>query len=140
MRFNRIKLPILTTLLASIFIGCTDAVSFSANISERFCLEHTGPEDKPLLGICFLQSSVTSISLSPENYTINVKTSDVADIKELFKSLSKPSCPEKYGTYVSNENSAIYVCKEQMKIFLNRVRQKINLPESTLIDSLLLRL
>jgi hypothetical protein len=134
----RIGIFVPAILLACTLMGCIENIA--AHEMESICFQHTGPEDKPLPSICVMQHSTGSPSLSPENYRINVVTSEIEAIKKLARSLDTPRCLGEYGSYATIAQPKIIICKKDMKTFLHTVKQFADSPTSRLIDELLLRI
>ncbi|NEP13184.1 MAG: hypothetical protein F6K14_23860 [Symploca sp. SIO2C1] len=110
------------------------------NSSESFCLQHTGQQDKPLPTVCVVQNEAASHSPSSANYVIQIETSETEAIKELARRFDKPSCLGQYGSYVTMGLPEVVICREDMKIFLQTVKQFADSSTSSLIDQLLLRI
>lgn len=133
-----INAVISAALLSCVLIGCN--VNAEGDRGESFCLRHTGPQDKPLPTICFVQNETASHSLNSENYVIEVRTSDAEAIKELVRSFDEPSCRGEYGAYATNGPPEVVVCKKDMKIFLQEVKRFADASTIKSIDELLSRI
>ena len=140
---DRIYQYIINVILIAALVACVP-IGHTANAvdrceSESFCLRHTGPQDKSLPTICFVQNEM--VNLNNENYVIEVRISDVKAIKKLAKNFDEPSCRGEYGSYASNGHPQVVICKENMKIFLREVKKRLaDASVINSIDQLLLRL
>jgi hypothetical protein len=134
---------IINAVISTALLGCV-LIGYMANAEvdrrESFCLRHTGPQDKPLPTICFVQNETASYSPNGENYVIEVRTSEVEIIKELARSFNEPSCRGEYGAYVTNGRPEAIICRKNMKIFLQEVKRFADASTTNSIDELFSRI
>ncbi len=138
MHYDRINVLVPAVLLACVIVGDTSNVAVDR--PESFCLRHTGPQDKPLPTICFVQNEAASHLPSSENYMINVETSETKAIEELVRSFDEPACLGKYGSYATIGPPEVVICRKDMKTLLQTAKQFADPLTSDLIDELYLRI
>ena len=112
------------------------------NVVQSFCLEHIGPQDKPLATICFVKDKVKKHSslLKSEYYVIIVNTSQIAAVIKMANSFAEPLCSEEYGAYASKREPMLIICRKNMKIFLQEIKQYADASAIESIDRLILRI
>ena len=138
---------IINAVISVVLLGCI-LVGPTANAEvakgEIFCLQHLGPQDKPLWTICFAQNEMKIPD--GELGVIEVIVSDIEAIKELVRSFAKPSCQEgyygAYGSYATGSYGPpeVIICRKEMKLFLQEVKRFTDASTINSIDSLLLRI
>ena len=138
MPYYRINVVVLAVLLAYVPIG--DTSNAIVDKPQSFCLRHTGPQDKSLPKLCFVQKEAAGHSPPSEKYTLNVKTSETEAFRELVKSFDEPICLGKYGSYATIGLPEIVVCRKDMKKLLQTAKRFADPLTSELIDELYLRI
>jgi hypothetical protein len=106
---------------------------------QYFCLEHSGPQDKPLPTLCFVNGH-TALAQSSQTNIIQIKTPKVDAIQKLATGLHQANCLGDYGAYVSQESPVIVICRAEMKIFLRQVKKLVSPLPTTALEALLLRI
>lgn len=89
-----------------------------------FCLQHTGPQDKPLPALCFAHDKQSSDSSEDEDYLIAIQISDVRAVEELAKNYDNASCRGEYGSYATKDGQSpkVVICRKDMKRFLEKIK------------------